>query len=254
MKWTNMLIAFLIYFSSSISAVHAKIRIGTVSFDPPYVFSLDQGFEIELIKLLCHRLNEECEISSMSYFSLFTNLKNGKIDLAIDSIPFYITQNSSNEDYIYSYPYLLNEGQFLTLKSNNINLVKDLPKGSRIGLVRESNIPNQGVFYDFFISKYDSNFQIILFDDMESLIAALSNGKITAAFLDKNEANYWELNGGDQFNALEKSVKVADGIGIMALPKNSLLINQLNQELKKIETQNEYINLYNTYLGSAIHN
>lgn len=249
MKWTQILIALLIYFISSISVVYAKIRVGTVNFDPPYIFSLNQGFEIDLIKLLCQRMNETCNIIPMKYFALFTSLKNDTIDIAIDSIPFFITQDPSNNDYIYSYPYLLSLGQFLILKNNPINSVKDLTKNSKVGVVRESMVANEGVFAVFLISKYDSNFQIILFDDVESLIADLSTGKIAAAFLDNNEANYWALNGDGEFKALGDTMKVSDGIGIMALPKNQLLMNQIDQQLKNIENDKAYINLYNTYIN-----
>jgi predicted nucleic acid-binding protein len=43
-------------------------------------------------------------------------------------------------------------------------------------------------------------------------------------------------------------MKVADGIGIIALPKNQLLINKISQILKQIEDGKLYINLYNTYI------
>ena len=249
MKWTNILIILLIYFLSSISAVHAKIRVGTVHFDPPYVFSLDQGFEMQLIRLVCHQMKETCDIIPMEYFSLFTNLKNDTIDIAIDSIPFYISSNASNSEYIYSYPYLLSKGQFLILKNNPTNSIQNLAKGSRVGLVRESMVPNEGVFYDFFATNYGSAFQIVLFNDIESLIANLSNGAVSAAFIDNNEAKYWMLKGVDKFKTLGKTMKVADGIGIMALPKNQPLINQINRQLREIEDGKEYINLYNIYFN-----
>jgi hypothetical protein len=44
-------------------------------------------------------------------------------------------------------------------------------------------------------------------------------------------------------------MKVADGIGIIALEKNADLIAKINIQLKKIENDQEYINLYHTYIG-----
>lgn len=249
LNWTNKLvIVILILGWLPSSLAYATIRVGTVKFDPPYVLSLDQGFEIELIKLICQRMNEECDLIPMAYFELFNELLKGSIDIGIDSIPFYLTK-TSDDPYIYSYPYLLSKGQFLVLRKSNIKTIKAIPQGATVGLVRESGEPGRGLFYLFFISKYGTNFQIKLFDDIESLINDLSDGNITAVFLDNNEANYWELNSEEEFIALEKPMKVADGIGIVALAKNQALINDINLQLAKIENDNVYINLYNTYFA-----
>ena|SRR3990167_170359 len=240
----------IVFFALPIAASDAKnIKVGTVLFDPPYVISLNQGFEIDLIKLLCQRIHAHCDLITMKYQALFKALDNGRIDIAVDGIDFYITPNPLNGHYIYSYPYLLSKGQFLVLQSSGIKSIDALPKGSNVGLVQENTIPSQGIFYSFFLAHYTPKFNVVLFADLDSLIAALSNGRINAAFVDNNEANYWELNGGGQFTALGKPIKVADGIGIIALPKNAPLIQQFNQQIKVIEEDQEYLNLYNTYFG-----
>ncbi|HHF7349846.1 TPA: transporter substrate-binding domain-containing protein [Legionella feeleii] len=245
LRWTNIFISVL-FFTWLSSFAYADIRVGTVKFDPPYVLSLDQGFEIQLIKLICQRMNQQCTLIQMPYYQLFEELLKGSIDIGIDSIPFYLS-SPDGDPYIYSYPYLLSKGQFVVLRSSKINAIKDIPQGSTVGLVKESGEPGRGLFYRFFVAKYGNTFQVKLFDDIESLISDLSSGNITAVFLDNNEANYWELNGGDQFDALETPMKVADGIGIVALPHNQALINSINQQLISIESGSAYINLYNTY-------
>ncbi|WP_019216671.1 type 2 periplasmic-binding domain-containing protein [Legionella tunisiensis] len=84
---------------------------------------------------------------------------------------------------------------------------------------------------------------------METLIDSLSKGLINAAFVDNNEARYWETYGSGLFHYIGKPMKVADGVGIMALPQNFVLIQQINQVLLQIEDDNEYLNLYTTYFG-----
>lgn len=235
--------------SFPLSTYSASLKVGTVLFDPPYVISLSQGFEIDLIHLLCQRMQRECDLVTMDYFSLFIALNAGQIDLAIDGIDLYISPNPLNEGFIFSDPYLLSEGQFLATKQAGIASIAALPKGSQIGLVQEREPVTQGIFYNAFTKKYGSQFNVKLFNDLDSLIVALRDGKIDAAFVDNNEARYWLLNGGDNFIVLGKPVKVADGIGIMTIPANSNLIQQINQQLQNIEQDKEYIGLYNTYFG-----
>ena len=249
MRWIKNVSSVLILFLSISPTSYATIKVGTVAFDPPYVISLNQGFETDLIKLLCRHIHRQCSLIPMKYQALFSALENGQIDIAVDGIDFYITPNQLNGHYIYSYPYLLSKGQFLVLQSHGVKSVDALPKGSSVGLVQENTNRSQGIFYSFFMTHYTPKLKITLFPDLDSLIAALSNGRISAAFVDNNEANYWELNGGGKFTTLGKPIKVADGIGVMALPKNAPLIQQLNQQIKVIEGDQEFLNLYNTYFG-----
>ncbi|WP_019216672.1 transporter substrate-binding domain-containing protein [Legionella tunisiensis] len=130
---------------------YATIKVGTVTFDPPYVISLNQGFEIDLIKLICQHLNQQCELIPMEYFSLFRELNNNNIDIAIDGIDFYKAPNPLDGHYIFSLPYLLSEGQFLVLKNSGITKVKNLPEGSKVGLIRERINASKGIFYNFLL-------------------------------------------------------------------------------------------------------
>lgn len=229
----------------ALSVTYAEIEVGTVPFDPPYVISRDQGFEIDLMKLICQRLGKTCDFKIMPYTELFTALQKGSIDIAIDSVPFYI--NSKNTPYIYSFPYLPSQGQFLIAKDSKFRTILDIPAGSEVGLVKENGLSGTDIYFQFFIHKFGSHFKIKFFDDIESLIASLSKGKITAAFVDLHEANYWASNGGEQLTKLGHSINVADGIGMVSLPSHKNLINIISKQLVKIENENTYIDLYNTY-------
>ncbi|KTD76455.1 transporter substrate-binding domain-containing protein [Legionella waltersii] len=239
----------LVFLLLIVSPCYAVINVGTVEFDPPYVISLNQGFEIELVKSICHQLNQECIFKRMDYNKLFSALDSGSIDLAMDNIDFYVSPNALNGDYLYSFPYLLSKGQFLVLKSSGIKSVHDLPAGSKIGLVREQAQQNQGIFYNFFLNKYKSQFKVVIFDDLDSLLTNLTSGNIDAAFLDRGEVNYWVLDESKQFKALGNPMKVADGIGLMSLPSNASLMAQVNQALEQLEQSGEYSALYTTYFG-----
>jgi ABC-type amino acid transport substrate-binding protein len=85
---------------------------------------------------------------------------------------------------------------------------------------------------------------------MDTLITALSNGEISAAFTHESTVLYWELNGSDQFRPLGNPVRVGEGIVIMATPKNADLIKKINQQIQTLEQSSFYLNLYTTYFAN----
>jgi len=244
-----VLLSFILFFSLPFANVYAKINVGTVVFDPPYVDFTNQGFEIDLIKLLCKRINQQCNIITMKYDELFSSLNDEKIDVAIDGIDFYVTPNPLNGSYIYSYPYLLSEGQFISTKDEGIKSIDELSKDSYVGLVRERTDISAGIYSSFLSKKYDGKFKIVFYDNLQKLIDALDNEDIDAAFMDSNEADYWILNSQNKFVKVGKEMKVADGIGIMALPQNAPLLEQFNKQLQDLQNDKTYTDLYDTYFG-----
>ncbi|KTC75195.1 arginine-binding periplasmic protein [Legionella birminghamensis] len=237
----NLLI--ILFFCFSIPA-QAVIKVGTVFFYPPFVLSLNEGFDIQLMQSLCQGLKEKCQIIPMDFNKLYTSLDKGQIDLAIGGIA--ISPQRKN-DYIFSLPYMLSRGQFLILKGAKVNSIEDL-KGATIGVIKGD--PKGGVFYDYLENNFEDYFQVQTFDDIEDVITALSNNNIKAAFLHHSTALYWEQNGGGQFQTFGKVIPLGEGYAIMALPSNAALIQRINALLQGMEKDNAYLNLYNTYFGN----
>lgn len=236
------LLLLLIYFSLS-SPVYASLRIGTVYFYPPFVMSNNTGFDIQFINKICQNLHETCNLIPMNYNELYSALKMGSIDLAIGGL---VTYSAGPNNFIYSLPYVLSKGAFLTLKKNSFSSVDNLQ--GKVGIVKGSQ--DGDVFYDYLKSQYHGQFDIVQYDDMDALIAALSNGDISAAFTHESTVLYWNLNGGGQFKTLTKPTMVGQGIAIIALPKNAKIVGEINQQIKQIEQENFYLDLYATYFAN----
>ena len=134
------------------------------------------------------------------------------------------------------------------LKKNKYRTIDHIPKDAKVGIIQELEAPG-GIFDQFFTDTYGSRYQIVPIRDLATMIEYLHDGKVDALFLDIYEADYWLQNGGDRFITIGNPMKVADGIGIMASPKNAALIQQINQQLQIIENNQEYINLYHTYIN-----
>lgn len=226
------------------ASAYANLKVGTVFFYPPFVMSINTGFDVQFIQKICQNLRLKYDLVPMNYNELYTAVASGKIDIAIGGI----TINSANpENYVYSLPYILSKGAFLVLKNSHINSIDSL-RGAKVGIVRGEQ--DGDVFYTYLVAQNSQQLQIVQFDGMADLVAALSNGEIAAAFTHESTVLYWGLNGGRQFKAVGDPVRVGDGIGIMSTPKQAKLINLINQQIQNLEQTEFYMNLYTTYFAN----
>lgn len=242
MKLKQRLFCLLICISIYSSPLHATIKIGAEFFFPPFVMSKSDGFDIGLMQTLCQRLQENCEFVFMNFHEIFNALDQGRIDLAVGGIA--ITLERLNK-YIFSLPYKTSLGQFLISSKTKINSISDLG-GQKVGVIREEE-EDGGLAHQYLVQNYNKTFDIIKYNTMEDLIAALSTNEISAAFLHRSTTIYWLENSADKFKILGDKIKIGEGFGIMALPKNAALIQRLNQALKDMEKDNSYLNLYKNY-------
>ncbi len=233
----------VLLWSVQLTSAQAAIKIGTVFFYPPFVISPGSGFDMDLARVLCLRLNERCQFITMKYNQLFDALKKGQIDIAIGGIAISQSQNN----FIYSLPYMLSKAEFVVLKSNHFKSTADL-KGSSVGVIRGKN--TGGIFYNFLLETYNNLFQIAQYDDIDDMITALNKGRIAAAFIHRSAATYWIGNSDNNFEQLGSSMFVGGGIGIVAMPLNQPLINRIDQALISMENDNAYMKIYSTYFAN----
>ncbi|MBA3537403.1 MAG: transporter substrate-binding domain-containing protein [Tatlockia sp.] len=242
MKVRIRLLSFLLYFSIHASPLYASIKIGTEFFFPPFVMSPTNGFDIGLMQTLCQRLEENCQFVYMNFHELFQALDKGQIDLAVGGIAITL---SRLDKYIFSLPYKDSQGQFLILAQSNIKSIADL-NGEKVGVIKEEE-EDGGLARQYLVQNYNKNFNIIKYNNMEDLIAALSSGDIPAAFLHRSTNVYWMQHSANKFRTLGGKIVIGEGFGIMALPKNAALIQHLNQLIIGMEKDNSYLTLYKTY-------
>lgn len=237
----KVLWALILTFNLSVSPVYSAIKIGTVFFEPPFVTSINQGFNIDLIHALCHEMKESCQILPMDFNKLFSALDNGEIDLAFG---VYVSENRENR-YIFSLPYMVSRIQFLVLKNQGITSLSQL-KGTKVGLIKEEE---GGIVYEYLVVNYGNAVTAVNYDDMEDLITALNNREISAALVHRPTAQYWVQNSDNLFSFLGQPVTLGDGVAVMALPQNAALIQKINQAMQVLENNNQYLNLYRTYFS-----
>ncbi|WP_419418512.1 transporter substrate-binding domain-containing protein [Legionella sp. D16C41] len=238
----NKLLGFLLF--CLIAPSFAGIKVGTLFFYPPFVLSSDSGFDIQLIKTICKNLNQECSIIPMDYYRLFSSLNSGSIDIAVGGIT---ASAKLKQNYLFSLPYLLSKGQFIIKKGATYQSINDL-KGTAVGILMTEE--KQGPYYDYMLQNFPGLFVIQQYNDIEDVITALNNNEIAAAFLNYISARYWVMTSGDQLQNLDTETPLGEGICVMSLPKNTGLVNQINQQLLQMEKDGSYLKIYNTYFPS----
>jgi arginine transport system substrate-binding protein len=218
---------------------HATYNVGVLDFDPPYVYSIDQGFDIDLTKAICDRLKTQCNLFSMNYQQFFTALDKGDIDFALGAI--FINNDAT---HIFSLPYIAGLGQFMVLKNSSIQKVEDL-RGKTIGLLKGN--PSGNIFVNFLNQNYPGQFQLKDFDTISDLVDALNNQTIDAAFVRRSTIIYWTQYDGSLFKPIGNINPLGGGMGVMSVPQNRALIDNINDILKQMEMDGSYLNLYNIY-------
>ncbi|STX28770.1 arginine-binding periplasmic protein [Legionella beliardensis] len=242
MRWRIRLLNLLFSYCLMVSTSLADIRVGTLFFYPPFVLSNDSGFDIQLIKTICQNINQKCIMVPMDYYSLFSALNTGKIDIAVGGITI---SKKLKETYIFSLPYMLSKGQFIVQKGSAYKSVNDL-KGKTVGILMTEE--KQGAYYNYLLENFPGLFVIQQFDDIEDLMTSLNENEISAAFLNYLSASYWVMSSASQLQNLDAATPLGEGIGIMSIPNNANLIDEINGQLLQMEKDGSYLKLYNMYI------
>ena len=224
---------------------YGATKIGMLMYDPPYIISPHEGFDVDLSHMLCARLKLECQFVFLKDTQqIYDALKNGQVDLAISGITISAARQ---KEFIFSLPYMLSQGQFLTLRENNINSINDL-SNMTVGVIRDKL--SGGVLYSYVTNNFQKKFTIHQYETVEDMFAALGDKRISAVFLYRSDINYWNHNGGNVFKPLGAVVTLGEGLAIMAKPQNAVLIAEINKTLKQMEQNNAYLDLYTVYFSN----
>ncbi|WP_133136352.1 transporter substrate-binding domain-containing protein [Legionella rowbothamii] len=236
-------IAFCCIFFANIS--YSNTKIAFLTYDPPFVISPHEGFDIDLANMLCKHTKLDCQFVFLKNSQqIYEALKNGQVDLALSGITI---SSERKKDFIFSLPYMLSKGQFLTLKQSNINSLAEL-KGAAIGIIKDEL--SGGVLYSYITNNFPGVFKINQYNSVEDMFAALSNKSIAAVFLYRSDVNYWNHNGSNSFKTIGPVVTLGEGFAIMATPRSEYLISQINKVLLQMEQDSSYLKLYETYFSN----
>ncbi|QLZ70719.1 arginine ABC transporter substrate-binding protein [Legionella sp. PC1000] len=196
------------------------------------------GFCIELMNEICKRLNVACEYKAITMQNQMDELNSGNIDLTFPPGPI---PAATSQNYVYSLPFMISDGQFLT-NSSDIKTIADI-KNKRIGVVRATHLKD-------ILLRYTSKDNIKEYPKISLMIMALLHDDVDAILMNFDMFKYLTINKVMNFQTVGKPIILGNGYGIIALPKNADLINKINRILLQIENDGTYTTIYNKYFGS----
>lgn len=235
-------ILYLIFFLLPSSLWAKDVVIGTIANSPPFEYRTEvnqlSGFDIDIMKTLCNRMQLHCSFKIYEFSQLLSVLKEGNIDLAIAAIS--ITPQRQKQ-FLFSLPYKTIKLEFLTLAKSNIQIISQL-KNKRIGVDKNSFVQR------YVKQKLNGQVNIKYYNKFSNLFYALEKNEVDAIAVEDYKGMYWLANN-PGFKIVGNPFLITDGYSIAANLGQKKLINQINRELKQMERDGTYIKIYELYFN-----
>ena len=95
-KLKSVVWLFLMGCSSLSFSQNPPLKVGVVSFEPPFVMQAKNhfyGFDISLMERICKGLDRPCQYQLMRFEELIPAVVNGDIDVAVSAITITLPQS-----------------------------------------------------------------------------------------------------------------------------------------------------------------
>lgn len=237
---------FVLLCWSFIAHAQLGVRIGTVTYAPPFVVATGRhhsfGFDIELMNHLCLLAGWECQYVNMPFPELFKAVRNAEVDLAIGAISI----TAANEEQVLtSLPYMASKGQFITLLTSPIHTIENITN-HKLGMIGGRQ------YKDLLEMVFANKIQAVEFMDLTSLLQGLNNKKVDAIVFSAPMADYWLSANPNIYRKIGKPLSLGPGLGIIAAPGRNDLIQKINAGLLTLENDGTYLQLYRLYFGQSL--
>lgn len=238
MNGIRILFLFSSFFAANVFG--QQLVVGTINSDPPFEFQDESnnlsGFDIDIMHELCKRTGNECAFKTFKFHQLFEALEQGEIDLAIAAI---VITPERRKQLLFSLPYKGNHQQFFTLSSSDLKDPAQL-RDKTIGIYKGA--PEE----EFVSTLFNKHINIKLYESVNDLLDALKSKQVDAIVLEYHRARYW-LSSTSGFKLLGHEFRAGEGYGIAARLGSEHLIQQINSELERMESDGTYLHIYDLY-------
>ena len=238
MTWMLCLYAVFVF------AQKPTLKLATVYHIAPYVMQTannhDYGFDIDLMKYVCKKIDYQCQFIKMDFKSIMPALLNGDADIGIGSLA--ITSSRLKQVY-FSAPYLPSRAKFLA-NQDTFEQHGQHPdiRAVRIGIIEDS------ILSEYLLKNGVSVNQIFQYGSEEELIQAMHENKVDFIFDDDPTINYWAAKH-ESFIIHGNSIPYGYGMGIAISPKRKDIIEKVNTAVNEFLNGPEFHQYYHIYFG-----
>lgn len=216
------------------------IKFGTEATYPPFVYMDSngklQGFDVDIIKALCHQMNRKCVFSSQPWDSLIPSLKIGKFDALFGGMA--VTEEREKQ-VNFTPSYYINSASFVGSVGQEMELTPVGLNGKIVGTLA-------GTTFDAYLQNYYGNkVQINRYPSEQDALLDLVAGRVDLVLGDTPLIQQWvKKYGRGKFvlmgNPVENEQYFGKGYGIALRKDNQALLNELSQAFLEIKHNGIY--------------
>ena len=234
-SYKKVLLAVTAAMVFSAPALADKLRIGTEGAYPPFnmIDSSGEvtGFDIDIAKALCERMDAECSIVISDWDGIIPALNTRRFDFLVASMSITEEREQAVD---FTIPYYTNKLQFVAPKKSDFSVDEASLKGKTIGAQR-ATIAGQ-----WLEENMGDVVDIRLYDTQENAYLDMNAGRIDGVLADAFVQYEWlQSEAGANFEFKGEPVFSNDKIGI-AVRKDDPLRERLNKALQEIVDDGTY--------------
>lgn len=244
----------------TIEAPREKLLILTEGAYPPFNFKTASGdltgFDVDLARALCQRLDAECRIEAAPWADLIPRLEAGKADAVVASLlrPSKARENVKNlNDVIFTERYYGTPGHFAARRDK-------VPAAASPEALRGKKVAVQaGSVHMAYLKTHFSDIQRVELGSLKALETALAAGEADLVFADRNALLRWTIAGKGAACCRLVGSDYADpayfgqGAGIALKAENGALRDRMNAALAGMVADGSYAAISNRYFSQSIY-
>lgn len=247
-SYKKVLLAVTAAMVFSAPALADKLRIGTEGAYPPFnmIDSSGEvtGFDIDIAKALCERMDAECSIVISDWDGIIPALNTRRFDFLVASMSITEEREQAVD---FTMPYYTNKLQFVAPKKSDFSVDEASLKGKTIGAQR-ATIAGQ-----WLEENMGDVVDIRLYDTQENAYLDMNAGRIDGVLADAFVQYEWlQSEAGANFEFKGEPVFSNDKIGI-AVRKGDPLRERLNKALQEIVDDGTYAEINAKYFPFSIY-
>lgn len=247
-SYKKVLLAVTAAMVFSAPALADKLRIGTEGAYPPFnmIDSSGEvtGFDIDIAKALCERMDAECSIVISDWDGIIPALNTRRFDFLVASMSITEEREQAVD---FTMPYYTNKLQFVAPKKSDFSVDEASLKGKTIGAQR-ATIAGQ-----WLEENMGDVVDIRLYDTQENAYLDMNAGRIDGVLADAFVQYEWlQSEAGANFEFKGEPVFSNDKIGI-AVRKDDPLRERLNKALQEIVDDGTYAEINAKYFPFSIY-
>jgi len=231
-----------------------KITIATEGAYPPFNYT-DQngqlvGFEVDLAKALCQKMNVECVMVGQDWDGLIPALQSGKFDAIMAGMSI-TPERKQQVDF--SNKYISTPTRFVAKKGSDFTITAAGLAGKRVGAQRAT-------IHEGFLRRLFPQATIVLYDTLENAHLDMVGGRLDLILADSVALNegFLKTAAGQNYEFVGPSYTepkdiLGEGVGIAVRKGDTSLLNAFNQAITQVRADGTFKKINDRYFDFDVY-